>query len=184
MAKPNQRLKLVRLLVFVCVILLSFALYSFRDQAKQLAQYGYPGIFILSILANATVILPAPGILFVFAMGAVFNPLGVALAAGAGAAIGELSGYLIGFSGQGVVENAQMYNRLLEWMKQNRLLSYAAITLLAFIPNPLFDLAGVAAGTLKIPVLKFLFFTFIGKTIKMLFIAYAGATSLEWLFGD
>ena len=39
-------------------------------------------------------------------MGAIFNPIGVAVAAGLGAAIGELSGYLAGFSGQGVVERA------------------------------------------------------------------------------
>jgi uncharacterized membrane protein YdjX (TVP38/TMEM64 family) len=57
-----------------------------------------------------------------------------------------------------------------------------AILALAFIPNPFFDLAGVAAGTLKIPVFTFLLFTFIGKTFKMLLFAYAGASSLNWLF--
>ena len=60
----------------------------------------------LSILANGTVILPAPGVIFVFAMGAIFNPFWVAVAAGAGAALGELTGYLVGFSGQAVVERA------------------------------------------------------------------------------
>jgi membrane protein YqaA with SNARE-associated domain len=176
---PKQRQNLIRVLVFLLVILISLYIFSIKDQAKELAKFGYPGIFILSILANATVILPAPGILFVFAMGAVFNPLGVALAAGAGAAIGELTGYLIGFSGQGVVENVDRYNQILTWMQTHRRLSYLAILILAFIPNPLFDLAGVAAGTLKIPVASFLFFTFIGKTLKMLVLAYAGASSLK-----
>jgi membrane protein YqaA with SNARE-associated domain len=179
---PKQRQNLIRVLVFLSVILISIFIFSIRDQAKELAKFGYPGIFILSILANATVILPAPGILFVFAMGAVFNPIGVALAAGAGAAIGELTGYMIGFSGQGVVENVDLYNQILAWMQAHRRLSYLAILLLAFIPNPLFDLAGVAAGTLKIPVAIFLLFTFIGKTLKMFVLAYAGASSLKWLF--
>jgi membrane protein YqaA with SNARE-associated domain len=178
---PKQRQNLIRVLVFLLVVLVSLFVFSVRDQAKELAKYGYPGIFILSILANATVILPAPGILFVYAMGAVFNPIGVAIAAGAGAAIGELTGYMIGFSGQGVVENAERYNQILNWMQAHRRLSYLAILILAFIPNPLFDLAGVAAGTLKIPVPSFLFFTFIGKTLKMLILAYAGASSLKWL---
>jgi membrane protein YqaA with SNARE-associated domain len=180
----KQRITLVRVLVFLAVILISLYIFSIRDQAKELAKYGYPGIFILSILANATIILPAPGIIFVFAMGAVFNPLGVALAAGAGAAIGELTGYLIGFSGRGIVEHIELYNKLLGWMQKHHRLSYLAIMILAFIPNPLFDLAGVAAGTLKIPVAAFLFFTFIGKTLKMLALAYAGASSLNWLFKE
>jgi membrane protein YqaA with SNARE-associated domain len=179
----KQRLKLFRILAFVLAIGISIFLYLIRDQVRGLAQYGYPGIFILSILANATIILPAPGVVFVFAMGAVFNPLWVALAAGAGAAIGELFGYLIGFSGQGVVENAHLYQKILDWMKAHRQLSYLAIALLAFIPNPLFDLAGIAAGTLKIPIISFLIFTFIGKTLKMILLAYAGASSLQWLFG-
>jgi membrane protein YqaA with SNARE-associated domain len=179
---PKQRQNLIRVLVFLSVILISIFIFSIRDQAKELAKFGYPGIFVLSILANATVILPAPGILFVFAMGAVFNPIGVALAAGAGAAIGELTGYMIGFSGQGVVENVDLYNQILAWMQAHRRLSYLAILLLAFIPNPLFDLAGVAAGTLNIPVAIFLLFTFIGKTLKMFVLAYAGASSLKWLF--
>jgi membrane protein YqaA with SNARE-associated domain len=179
----RNRLNLLRLLALVLVIAISVYVFSIRDQAEELAKYGYPGIFLLSILANATVLLPAPGVLFVFAMGAVFHPVWVALAAGLGAALGELSGYLAGFSGQAVIENTQIYNRIRDWMERNIRLSYLAISLLAFIPNPFFDLAGVAAGTLKMPVSKFLFFCAIGKILKMLAFAYAGAASLDVLFG-
>ncbi len=179
----HKYLNLVRVLVFILAILISIWIYSVRDQAVALAKYGYPGIFILSILANATIILPAPGILFVFTMGAVFNPMGVAIAAGAGAAIGELTGYMIGFSGQGIVEKTETYDKVFGWMEKHHRFRNLIILALAFIPNPLFDLAGIAAGTLKIHVLTFLFFTFIGKTLKMIIIAYAGASWLDWLFG-
>jgi membrane protein YqaA with SNARE-associated domain len=175
----NLRLNLLRLLALVVVIGISIFVYSIRDQAKELARYGYPGIFVLSILANGTVILPAPGVIFVFAMGAIFNPFWVAIAAGTGAALGELTGYLVGFSGQAVVEHANYYNRLVAWMSAHRRLSYLAIMVLAFIPNPFFDLAGIASGTLKIPILGFLFFTWIGKVLKMLLFAYAGASWLS-----
>ena len=178
----KQRLTLLRILALIAVIIISVYIYTIRDQAVELAKYGYPGIFLLSILANATVILPAPGVLFVFAMGAVFNPLGVALAAGAGAAIGELTGYLMGFGGSAVIERADTYEKIKNWMQTHPRLNYLAITLLAFVPNPLFDLAGIAAGTLRMPVLKFLFFCWIGKTAKMLFFAYAGASSFYWFF--
>ncbi|MGE5221043.1 MAG: VTT domain-containing protein [Omnitrophica WOR_2 bacterium] len=179
----KQRLNLVRALVLFFVIAISVIIYMYREQASGLQRYGYPGIFLLSILANATVLLPAPGVLFVAAMGAVFNPVGVALASGSGAAIGELSGYMAGFSGQVVVENVETYERIRSWMERHKHLNYLAITLLAFIPNPLFDLAGIAAGTLRIPLSRFLFFCWIGKTLKMLMFAYLGASSINFLAG-
>ena len=179
---PERRLALARVIALLVVIVISIYIFSIRDQAKELAQYGYPGIFVLSILANATVLLPAPGVLFVFAMGAVFDPFWVAIAAGSGAALGELSGYLAGFSGQAIVENRQYYGRLRNWMEGHPSLSNLAITVLAFIPNPFFDLAGIAAGTLKIPVVRFLLFCALGKIFKMLLFAYAGASWLNRLF--
>lgn len=176
----KRRLFLARLLALVAVIAISVYIFAIRDRAQELARYGYPGIFVLSFLANATVLLPAPGVLFVFAMGAVFNPVGVALAAGTGAALGEISGYLAGFSGQAIAERVELYDRLLSWMEKNRRLSYLAILVLAFIPNPLFDLAGFAAGTLRIPLSRFLFWCWIGKTLKMLLFALLGASALNW----
>jgi membrane protein YqaA with SNARE-associated domain len=178
----KQRQTAARVIALLLVVAISVYIFSIRDQAEELARYGYPGIFLLSFLSNATVLLPAPGVLFVFAMGAIFNPAGVALAAGAGAALGELSGYLAGFTGQAVVEKYGASLRLRDWMERNPHLISITIVFLAFIPNPLFDLAGIIAGTLKVPVQRFLFWCWVGKTLKMLVFAYAGASSLNWLF--
>lgn len=174
------RLTILRIFALLAVIGLSVYIFSIRAQAEKMATYGYPGIFIISILANATILLPAPGIAVVFAMGSVFNPFFVGIVAGAGAAIGEISGYVAGFSGQGVIENIKLYNRINSWMR-----SYGAFTilLLAAIPNPFFDLAGMAAGALKMPIQKFVFWCVIGKIIKMLIFAYTGAYSINWLSG-
>lgn len=109
-----------------------------------------------------------------------FNPLLVATIAGFGATIGELSGYLAGFSGQGIIENQLRYEQVVKWMEKNGPLT---ITILAFIPNPLFDVAGMIAGAFRMPVLKFLFFALIGKLLKMILVAYLGAGILNapWL---
>lgn len=176
---PNSLgLTLLRIGALIFVIALTVYIYSIRDRAEELAQYGYPGIFLLSILANATIVLPAPGLAIVFAMGGVFSPIGVGLAAGAGATLGELSGYLAGFSGQAVIENRGIYQKIESWMKRY---GPATIVVLAFIPSPVFDLAGVAAGALKMPILQFLLWCALGKIPKMVLIAYAGAYSVEWV---
>jgi membrane protein YqaA with SNARE-associated domain len=53
-----------------------------------------------------------------------------------------------------------------------------AIFLLAFIPNPVFDVAGIAAGALRIPVWKFIAATMLGRTLRFILLAYFGAWAL------
>jgi len=163
---------LVRAFALIAVIGITVFLYLHRDQVSKLQVLGYPGIFLVSLLSNATLILPIPGVLFTSAMGAIFNPFYVALAAGSGATLGELTGYLVGFSGQGVVENKKWYDRISRWM-----LKYGDLTifLLALIPNPFFDIAGMVAGALKMPLWRFLLWVWLGKCLKMLAFALGGA---------
>lgn len=178
---PERRATILRILALVGVAALIILLFIYREQVIALQRYGYIGIFLISIAANATIIIPLPGVAITTAMGAIFNPLGVAVAAGLGASLGELSGYLAGFSGQGVVEKASFYEKLTGWMRSHPRLNMLAILVLAFIPNPLFDIAGMAAGALKIPLWKFLIPCAIGKILKMVMFAYAGALSFDWL---
>ncbi len=178
-SRPQRSLTLIRILALLLVIGLSVFIFSIRDQAQRYAVYGYPGIFLVSFLAYATVILPAPGIAVIFTMGAVFNPFGVGVAAGAGAALGELTGYLTGFSGQAVVEHSRLYERLTTWMAK-----YGSVTIfvLSALPNPFFDIAGVAAGALKMPLFKFLGWCWLGETVKMIVFALLGDRAM-YLFG-
>ena len=168
----------LRFLALLAVIGITVYVFSIRDRVEEFSAFGYPGIFLIALLANATILLPAPGAAIVYAMGAIFNPIGVGIAAGTGGAIGELSGYLAGFSGQAVIERTDIYERTKPWVDR-----YGgwAILVLSAIPNPLFDAAGIAAGIAKMPLKTFLFFVWIGQLIKMTMFAYAGRYSLEWL---
>ena len=71
-----------------------------------------------------------------------------------------------------MVEHSTRYEKMLNWMRK-----YGSITILvlSIIPNPAFDMAGIIAGVLKMPIWKFLIFCTVGKIIKMLAFAYAGA---------
>lgn len=174
----DPKMKWVRIATLVFVVALSVTLFIFRDRIKELEALGYPGIFLFSMLTNATLILPMPGVIVTSLMGAVFNPFWVAIAAGSGAALGEFSGYLAGFSGQKVAERTPAYVKLENWMKK-----YGGWTILVlgFIPNPLFDIAGLMAGTLKMPPAKFLFWCWLGKVLKMMLFAYGGALGFSLL---
>ncbi len=177
--KPRTRLVVTRILALLFVIALSVFIFINRDQAVKLASYGYIGIFVLSFLAYATVFLPAPGVAVVFAFGAIYNPFILALVAGTGAALGEFVGYLAGYSGQGLAEKTKIYVRLEGWMRKN---GFLTVFVLSAIPNPVFDMAGVIAGALKMPVLKFLGSCWLGETIKMLIFSFAGSAVINRFF--
>lgn len=173
----EQRTTILRIVALIFVVGLTVYLFINRDRVKELEAFGYPGIFLFSLAANATLILPVPGVLVTSAMGAVFNPFWVAVAAGSGSALGELSGYLAGFSGQGVVEKTKWHDRVTGWMRSKY--GVLIVLLLSFVPNPLFDIAGITAGALKMPVLRFLFWCWLGKVMKMMLFAYGGAKILS-----
>ena len=169
---------MLRILALFAVVGITLYIYSIRDRVEEFAGFGYPGIFLIALLANATILLPAPGVAVIYAMGAIFNPFGVGLAAGLGGTIGELSGYLAGFSGQAVVERMDIYNRIKPWVDK-----YGgwAILVLSAIPNPFFDVAGIAAGMAKMPLQSFILFSGIGQLIKMTAFALAGHYSISLL---
>ncbi len=172
----DWRTTALRVLALVAVIAITVAAFLLKDEVENLELLGYPGIFLISLISNATIVLPAPGFIVTLVAGSIFNPFLVAVAAAAGAALGELTGYLAGYSGRGVFERVPSYHRLKELM-----INYGGWTVLvlAAVPNPLFDVAGAAAGALRMPVAAFLIWAFAGKMIKMLAIAYTGALALD-----
>ncbi len=144
-----------------------------RDQisAEQLRNYGYPGLFLISLIGNATVILPVPSFAVAFAMGGMLNPIAVGIVSGLGATIGEMTGYLAGVGGRAVIEKQPLYLRLEEWMRKGGPL---IIFLLAAIPNPLFDMGGMIAGALRMPAWQFFLAGWAGKSVRFTLLALGG----------
>ena len=147
-----------------------------------LAGLGYPGVAILMFLSSSTIVLPAPGFVAVLGAGAVWNPLLVGLAAGLGAATGELSGYAIGTGGNAVLDlkESKNWKRVHCWLDRH---GFVAILVLALIPNPVFDVLGMVAGTAAYPVKKFWITCAVGNSIKYAAIASLSSTavSLWWM---
>jgi uncharacterized membrane protein YdjX (TVP38/TMEM64 family) len=166
---PERTRRIIALLLAVGI---SAVVLVFRENLARLAAFGYPGVFLVTLLSSATVALPVPGLALVFAAGASFNPLLVGLAAGIGAGIGEITGYLVGYGGRGAVENRPNYGRIRRWMER-----YGAwvIFAMALVPNPVFDVAGITAGVMRIPVWIFLLAASAGNVVKATVVALAGA---------
>jgi membrane protein YqaA with SNARE-associated domain len=153
---------------------------AFRNRASEFASYGYLGLFVVSIVGNATVLLPLPSLVTTMVVGSVLNPWWVGLVSGAGMAIGEISGYLAGYGGTAIIDTnrREIFRHLERWMQRR---GFLTLVVLAVIPNPLFDLAGIAAGMTRFPFWKFLLAALLGKSIKGLLFAFAGAGALPWL---
>jgi membrane protein YqaA with SNARE-associated domain len=169
--KHKTILSLVSLIIAILVSILAF---QFRDELTEFRNYGYTGIFFLSIIGNATILLPLPIFLTAFIGGGLFQPLVVGIVSAAGGAIGELTGYIAGFGGQELISKKKFYKKIKGWMDRYGLIS---IFLMAAVPNPFFDIVGIVAGVMRVPLVYFLILTFLGQTIKYLAISYLGAGS-------
>ena len=166
-----------RVVAIAFAVGISVTIFLFRDALEDYAVYGYPGVFLISVLGNATLILPAPSFLIVFALAETLNPFLLGAAAGCGAAVGEMTGYLAGFGGRGAVEDKENYRKLERLMRK-----WGAwiVFALALIPNPFFDVGGILAGMLKMPWWKFLAAAAAGKSIRFTLVALLITSVANW----
>jgi uncharacterized membrane protein YdjX (TVP38/TMEM64 family) len=167
-----------RVVALLASIAITALVLVFRKQLVALGEYGYLGVFLISVLGNATVVFPVPGMAVVFASASVLNPVLVGLVAGLGEPLGELTGYLAGYAGNAIVEDSARFRQIRDLVERK---GFLTLFVLSAIPNPVFDLAGIAAGMAKYPVLSFLFPCWLGKTLKSVIVALIGSLSIGWL---
>ena len=172
----QSSLYILALLIVLGVVAAVYFLRGFLDISQ--SQVGYPAIAGLSFLASAGLVVPVPGIFSVCAGGLLLNPLLVALVAGATGTVGELTGYALGYSGRGVVTGGRLYMRMESWMRSR---GWLVLFLLSILPNPIFDLAGIAAGVLRFPIWGFLGIIWLGTLMKFLALAYGCSFGVEWI---
>ncbi len=156
---------------------IAFMLYQFQDFFRfSLRSYGYLAyilVFVVSLLSSATIFIPTPGIAFTLAAAAIWDPALVALAAGSGDALGEMTAYWAGYVGERIIVDEHMpaYQKAVAWM--NRYGTWAIFGV-ALVPIVLFDLVGLAAGALKIRWWKFLLAAWCGKVPRAFLVCYIG----------
>jgi uncharacterized membrane protein YdjX (TVP38/TMEM64 family) len=190
--KPNppstRNLRIVQVLTVVIIIVAVAGTIWLQGQQELLARIGrspfaLPALFLASVISSATLFMPVPGLAVTTLVGSLLNPLVVGSVAGVGQTLGEMSGYMAGYSGQGLVNRSKTYERIEGWMRRNELIGLLVVFVFALIPNPLFDATGMIAGALRFPVWKYLLAAGVGKVIKNIVFAYGGALGIGWFSG-
>ena len=151
------------------VIIMIIGFFYIKD-LKKFKKYGYLGIFIISFLGSVSIFSPAAPMAATFA-GAIYNPLLVSFVSALGAICGDIPGYGIGYGSQLMIPQSEWYDRIKYFMALNGTIT---IFVLATVPNPFFDLAGIAAGASNFPFWKFVIISFIGKWIKFAMFSFIG----------
>ena len=141
--------------------------------------YGYLGIFIISFVGSVSVVFPVPYTIIIYLLGAVLNPVLIAVSSGLGSAIGEFSGYVLGYYGRAVVSEER--RRKMEFMvKLFDRYGPAAIFFFALTPLP-DDLLFIPLGVMHYPFWKAFIPALLGKTVMSFILAYAGQQSIDFI---
>ncbi len=142
-------------------------------------QYGYLGIFLISLLGAASIFVPIPSSAIIFIMGgsSTLEPLWIAVAAGLGAVVGEFSGYLIGMSGRRIISDK--YKRKMDILTK-LFKRYGSIIIFLFALTPLpDDLLFIPLGVMRFGIVRTFLPALLGKFLSNLLIAYAGQFSIQ-----
>ncbi len=182
--KEGLKKKFIPLLLLLFVIAISVGIFFYGrnlERVVELKNYGYFGAFLISLIGNAGVILAAPVLPILSAMGVVLYPVTglvgpviVGLVGGVGAGIGELVGYVLGYSGRGVVGSNKIYLRLVRWMERWGAIAIFVLSIVPFF----FDVVGITAGILRFPLRKFALACWLGRTI--LYVVFVMLAALGW----
>jgi len=141
--------------------------------------YGYFGIFLISLIGALSIFFPLPYTVVIFTFGGVkgFDPFLIAIVAGLGSAVGEFSGYLLGFYGRKVI-SAERRRKMEFMVKVFDKLGPVAIFLFALTPLP-DDLLFIPLGMMHYSILRAFIPALIGKMSMNFIVAYSGSRSIQ-----
>lgn len=175
--------------LLVLVVSVGVILLVAPDLTDRLQGFGYAGVFLTNLASTATLFIPVPGLTaagqtLIVSQGEKHQPLLVGIAGGSGMALGEITAYYAGFLGAELARGrriggpawfqqaAEGVVRAVNWLMGR----WGMITLfvLAVIPNPAFEVAGITAGSVRMPFKRFFASVAVGKIIRGIILAYLG----------
>jgi len=139
-----------------------------------LIQYSYFGVFVISFIGTASIIIPVPYTLIIFELSLTgqWDPILLTIAAGTGSAIGELTGYLLGYFGRSVISEERQRKMTYLVRLFDR---YGPLAIFAFALTPLpDDLLFIPLGILKYKLYKAFLPALAGKVLMIFILVNSG----------
>ncbi|AJF60795.1 MAG: hypothetical protein QT03_C0001G1316 [archaeon GW2011_AR10] len=180
-----------QIIFFLSVLLIIVSLFLFLSDKPQffsemVDEYGLLGLFIGAIIGTSTILLPLPIDVVIALVGAEPSIVGlegslpnlivIGLIAGLGAAIGEMTSYLLGLMGMKAIEKnfeSVILKKIDETRERLNKSGIFFIFIASATPIP-FDLVGIVAGLIKYSPTKFFIGALIGKVFRYVLLAFAG----------
>jgi membrane protein YqaA with SNARE-associated domain len=176
-ASPRLR-RVLAVLMLVFIVACSVAVYLLPLGAAELAPLGYLAVFVSTLVGGMAIMVPGVNVVVLVA-GRSMDPFLVALVGGFGSALGESTGYAGGRASRSLVTERRLDSRwartVTSLVRRN---AFLAILGLAFASVVLADVAGLVAGRVGYPYLRFFLATFLGKALRFLLVALLGGRLL------
>jgi len=158
-------------------LILALIAEGFQDWMEQFAyQYGYFGVFLISLIGSLSIVFPVPYALIIYLLGTLLDPILIAIAGGTGSALGEISGYVLGYFGRAVISEER--RKKMDFMLRI-FNSYGppAIFIFALTPLP-DDLLFIPLGIMRYNFVKAFIPAVLGKFFMCLILAVGGRLSI------
>jgi len=175
---PQKRPWIRPMLVAAIAVALNIIAYLMipPDLAYRLGSLGYIGVFLITLISNATIVVPIPYFGLVAALSPGLSMVGVGIAGALGSVIGESVSFFVGRSGRGVVEQTRFY-RWVQRQLEHPWRAFVVLFALSAPPNPAFDVAGLTAGAMGLPYWIFLSAVFLARLVRFGIVAFFGGAT-------
>lgn len=160
-----------------------------------MAGYSLLGMLIVSFIAGSTVsvtAIPVPYWLLVLTLpGILANhwgimaPIWVGLISALGATLGHIPTFMIGYGSRSLSQkvtekfSSRIYDKIIGWAERH---GSWAVFITSAILNPMHLPLTVAFGALRLPPMKWFFFSLLGNAVKGLVLAFCGYFGFTSLF--
>ena len=136
-------------------------------------QYQFLGVFFVSFIGSLSILFPIPYTIIILNLGfSGMDPLILTVAGGLGSAIGELSGYALGYYG-GKLISSERRRKMSFFLKIFNKYGAIAVFLFALTPLP-DDLLFIPLGVLHYSFIKIFIPSLAGKLLMCFLLAYFG----------
>lgn len=158
----------------LALIALNIAVYLAPIDYRALTTFAYAGAFVVCFVANAVVAIPIPYIPIIAHIGATAESPALVVALGAlGSVLGESVAFVVGRAEQGLVSEHPLYKRI-HRLAERKWLAGLVLFGLAVPLNPLFDVAGLAAGAVGMRYRVFFIAVFAARLVRLALIVWLG----------